>query len=443
MRTREIDEVIVIGGGLAGSEATWQLAKRGVKVILYEMRPRKPTPAHKTDKLGELVCSNSLKAVDPLNAHGLLKKEMTLLGSLILEAAEMSRLQGGKALVVDREVFADYITQKISKHPNIEAIREEIDEIPENKIAIIATGPLTSDSLAETLKRMTGQENLYFYDAISPIVSADSLNYEKLFFKDRHGWENESYLNSPLTKEEYYRIVDELRRAEQHKPHFDEKIPYFEGCLPVEVMAQRGIDTLRYGPLRPIGLRDPRTGKTPFAVIQLRPENKQRTAYSLVGFQTRLKIQEQKRILRMIPGLENAEVLRYGAIHRNTYLNAPRIVLPTLQMKEFPNIFIAGQLVGTEGYTEAAMGGLIAGINAYRLLKGLKPVVPPLHTMMGALLAYISQSDPDNFQPMNANFGLILDVPHGLRKLEKKRFIVKRALKELEEWIKRNSLIDS
>ncbi len=427
--------VIVIGGGLAGSEAAWQLARRGVPVDLYEMRPRRMTEAHQTGYLGELVCSNSLKAVDPTNAHGLLKAEMQKLGSLILEAAEKARLPGGKALVVDREIFARHITETLEQHPLVRIHREEMTEIPENEIVIVATGPLTSPALAEKLKEITGEETLAFYDAISPIVDADTLDYSKLFFQDRHGLDEESYLNAPMTREEYERFVDALVHAEKHQPHFDEKIPYFEGCLPIEEMARRGLDTLRYGPLKPIGLKDPRTGKQPYAVVQLRPENRDRTAYSLVGFQTQLRIPEQKRVFRMIPGLEHAEFLRYGAVHRNTYLKAPAILKPTLQLKMRENVFIAGQLVGTEGYTEAAMGGLLAGINAARLVQGKPPVVPPLHTMMGALIHYITTAPPKHFQPMNANFGLILDIPRGLKKAAKRKFIVERALEELDRWL--------
>ncbi len=434
--------VWVIGGGLAGSEAAWQAAQRGVHVLLFEMRPVRKTPVHQTDRLAELVCSNSLKAVDPLNAHGLLKKEMLRLGSLILEAALQASLPGGKALVVDREIFANIVTEKIEQHPDIEIIRQEVTELPNDQWTVVATGPLTSDALAEHLKTLTGEESLAFYDAISPIVSADSLDFDRLFFQDRHGWDHDSYLNAPMSKEEYERFVEALRTAEIHEPHFDEKIPFFEGCLPIEEMARRGLETLRYGPLRPVGLKDPRTGETPYAVVQLRPENRDRTAYSLVGFQTRLKIPEQRRVFRMIPGLEHAEFLRYGAIHRNTYLKSPKILQPTLQLRDHPQILIAGQLVGTEGYTEAAMGGLLAGINVARLAQGQPPVVPPLHTMMGALIHYITTVDPKHFQPMNANFGLILDVPKRMKKLEKKRFIVRRALEELEQWIRTHSLTD-
>ena len=428
--------VIVIGGGLAGSEAAWQLAEQGIQVRLYEMRPKKLTPAHHTGRLAELVCSNSLKSTEETNAHGLLKEELRKLGSLILEAAEQARIPGGKALVVDREKFSAYVTEKIENHPNIEVVREEVPRIPRDEIVVVATGPLTSEALAEDLRQLTGEDYLHFYDALSPIVDADSLDFSRLFFADRFGLD-ESYLNAPMTEEEYYRFWEALVNAEIHVGHDyeDVKRNFFEGCLPIEEMARRGPDTLLFGPLRPVGLVDPRTGKTPYAVVQLRPENAEKTAFSLVGFQTQLKVGEQKRVFRMIPGLERAEFLRYGAVHRNTYVNAPKILLPTLQLKKHPNIFLAGQISGTEGYTEAAAGGLIAGINAARLAQGLQPLVVPPHTMIGALLRYLTHTNPKYFQPMNANFGLFIQVPKGLKKLEKRRFLVERARRTLDEWM--------
>ncbi len=429
------EKIIVIGGGIAGCEAAWQIAKRGGKVILYEMRPAKGTPAHRTDKLAELVCSNSLKSKDIFNAHGLLKEELKRMGSLILEAAEEAALPGGKALVVDREIFSKYVTEKIENHPSIEVVRKEVRKIPRDSIVIIASGPLTSGFLANNIQRLTGEENLAFYDAISPIVDASTLDYTKLYFKDRHGWDDDSYLNAPMDEETYYKFWQALVKAEVYRGHEFEQIPYFEGCLPIEVMAIRGVDTLRYGPLRPTGLPDPKTGKEPFAVVQLRPENRARTAYSLVGFQTKLKIKEQIRIFRMIPGLEKADFLRYGAVHRNTFLNAPKILRRTLQMRKYPRIFVAGQLAGTEGYVEAAMGGLVAGINAYRLLKGKEPLQFPRETMTGALLYYLETADPRYFQPMNANFGLFEDAPK-MKKMEKRRYLASRALETLERWIK-------
>jgi len=426
------EKVIVIGGGIAGSEAAWQVAKAGLKVILYEMRPKVMTPAHKTDLLAELVCSNSLKSKEPTNAHGLLKEELKRLGSLIMEVAQQASIPGGKALVVDREKFAEGITERLDAHSNIEIVREEIKEIPKDQVTIVASGPLTSDALAEDLKNLTGEDHLAFYDAISPIVDADTLDFSVLFRKDRHGVEEEAYLNAPLTKEEYERFVEALLNAEIHEPHeFEKEIPYFEACLPIEVMARRGIETLRYGPMRAIGLSH--GDKKPYAVVQLRPENKEETAFSLVGFQTQLKIKEQERVFRMIPGLERAKFLRYGSVHRNTFLNAPKVLEPTFQLKNAPNVFIAGQLVGTEGYVEAAMGGLLAGINAARMIKGETLVTPPPETMMGALVMYLVTANPNHFQPMNANLGLI-SVPPKVSKREKREFIAKRALETIEKW---------
>lgn len=430
---------IVIGGGLAGSEAAWQIAKRGIVVQLYEMRPKKMTPAHKTSYLGELVCSNSLKSKDIYNAHGLLKEELRKLGSLIIDIADKSAIPGGKALVVDREKFSRMITESLQAHPNVDIIREEVKYIEKDEITVIATGPLTSESLTRELKKLTGEEYLSFYDAISPIIDAESLNLSKLFRAERYGWEKNAYLNAPLNEEEYYKFWKALVEAEIHEPHdFEKDIPYFEGCLPIEVMAKRGADSLRFGPLRPIGLTDPVTGKEPFAVVQLRPENKECTAYSLVGFQTQLKIKEQERVFRMIPGLEKAVFLRYGAVHRNTFLNAPKFLSPTLQFKNFPSILVAGQLIGTEGYVEAATGGALAGINASLLARGRTPVTLPVETISGALINYISNSDPKHFQPMNANIGLLTSAPRGLKKYERRRFYVQRAVRTIEKWIEEN-----
>ncbi len=431
-------KVTVIGGGLAGSEAAYQLAKRGVHVTLFEMRPGKLTPAHRTGKFAELVCSNSLKSRDIYNAHGLLKLELEKLDSLIMRAAKFAELPGGKALVVDRDKFSTFVTETLTSLKNVKIIREEITEIPADEVVIVATGPLTSDRLAESLQKVLGVEYLSFFDALSPIVDAESLNFEKLYFKDRHGWDDSSYLNAPMTEEEYYRFYEALLNAEVYMGHDfekEEKVRYFEGCLPIEEMARRGPETLRYGPLRASGLPDPETGKEPYAVVQLRPENQEKTAYSLVGFQTQLKIPEQRRVFRMIPGLENARFLRYGAVHRNTFIKAPAVMLPTLQVKNRPNLFIAGQLVGTEGYVEAAMGGLVAGLNAFLLISGKSPVVFPVNTMIGALLDYIAHSDPEHFQPMNANIGLFKNIPP-IRRKNRREFIVNRAIKEFDEWLK-------
>ncbi|MEO0250252.1 MAG: methylenetetrahydrofolate--tRNA-(uracil(54)-C(5))-methyltransferase (FADH(2)-oxidizing) TrmFO [candidate division WOR-3 bacterium] len=431
--------VKVIGGGLAGSEAAWAIARHGLKVILYEMRPDRMTPAHSSGLLGELVCSNSLKSKDILSAQGLLKEELKRSGSLIMEAAERSAIPGGKALVVDRQAFAKHITARLENHPMIEIRREEKSEIPD-PIAVIATGPLTSDSLAEAIKKLTGEEFLYFYDALSPIVSVESLDTSRMFWADRHGWEEGAYLNAPMSEEEYKSFYEALIAAETHIPHFDERIPYFEGCLPVEVMAKRGYETLAYGPLRPSGLVDPATGKEPFAAVQLRPENADVTAFSLVGFQTQLKIGEQDRVFRMIPGLRNAEFLRYGAVHRNTYLNAPRLLQPTLDLRAKPGVFVAGQLSGTEGYLEAAAGGLVAGTNAARLALGREPVPFPEHTAIGTLFRAITSAPERNYQPTNLHLALFTDVPKNLRGKARREFIAKRALRELESFIHEQSV---
>jgi methylenetetrahydrofolate--tRNA-(uracil-5-)-methyltransferase len=435
-------EVVVIGAGLAGSEASWQIAQRGVKVILYEMRPFKMTPAHKTDKFAELVCSNSLRSKELHKAVGLLKEELKMLKSLIMESAINCEIEGGKALVVDRECFANYITQKIFDHPLIEIKRKEVTEIPEDKIVIIATGPLTSESLAKNLAELIEIPYLHFYDAISPIVYADSINWEKVFVVDRYGEGEGSYVNCPLTKEEYEKFVEELLKAEKVPLHPFEDPKYFEGCLPIEVMAERGKDTLRYGPMKPTGLIDPKTGKEPYAVVQLRPENKEKTLYNMVGFQTKLKYQEQIRIFRMIPGLEKAEFARLGSIHRNTFVNAPLVLEPTLQLKKFPNIFLAGQITGVEGYVESTAMGLIAGINAERLAKGKPLIIPPKETAIGALINYLQTANPKYFQPMNINWGLFPPLEEKIPKKLRYFKLAERALKALQNWIKENSITE-
>ena len=431
-----MEEVIVIGAGLAGSEAAWQLAKRGVRVILYEMRPKKLTPAHKTGFFAELVCSNSLRSKDLTNAVGLLKEELRRLGSIIMESADFNQIPGGKALVVDRERFAKYITEKLQNHPNIRYVCEEMTEIPTDRIVIVATGPLTSDPLAMSLAKLISEPFLHFYDAISPIVYAESIDWEKVFVADRYGEEEGAYVNCPLTKEEYERFVQELLSAEKVPLHPFEEPKYFEGCLPIEVMAERGIDTLRYGPMKPKGLIDPRTGKEPYAVVQLRPENAERTLYNMVGFQTKLKYHEQERVFRLIPGLERAEFARYGSIHRNTFVNAPKVLTPYLQLKNYPNVFLAGQITGVEGYVESTAMGLVAGINAHRLIKGKDLVIPPPETAIGSLVHYLQSSNPKHFQPMNINWGLFPEISgkRKLKKEEKVRALVERALKALEDW---------
>ncbi len=426
--------VVVIGGGLAGSEAAWQLARQGVPVVLYEMRPVRSTPAHRTGNLAELVCSNSLKSLELTNAQGLLKWELRELGSLILEAAFRARIPGGKALSVDREKFSRYVTEKLEAHPLVEIRREEVTEIPREGIVIIATGPLTSDAFARALQEMVG-EFLSFFDAVSPIVDAESLDFSKLYWKDRHGWDAESYLNAPMTKEEYDRFVEALILAEKHEPHdFEKSLGFFEGCLPIEEMARRGPETLRYGPLKPIGLEHPETGELPYAVVQLRPENEEKTAFSLVGFQTQLRIREQERVFRLIPGLEQARFLRYGAVHRNTFIRSPVLLLPSLQFRKDPRIFFAGQITGTEGYLAAAAGGWLAGFNAARMVRGEEPVSLPEHTMAGALFRYIATSNPRYFQPMNPNFGLMIQIPRHIRGGARRRFLAERAQEALRRW---------
>ena len=428
--------VVVIGGGLAGSEAAYQLAIREIPVVLYEMRPVKQTPAHHSDRLGELVCSNSLKSRDLYNAQGLLKEELRTLHSLILQAAEEAALPGGKALTVDRERFSEIITETLARHPLVEIRRYEVTEIPPTGIVIIATGPLTSDTFSRALQSLTGEAFLAFYDAVSPIVDGDTLDMDKLYWKDRHGWDDSAYLNAPMSREEYERFVQALLEAETVEPHgFEESLGYFEGCLPIEEMARRGLHTLAFGPLKPVGLEDPRTGVRPFAVVQLRPENEENTAFSLVGFQTKMTFPEQKRVFRLIPGLEKAEFLRYGTIHRNTFIKSPVLLDPTLQFRRDPRIFFAGQITGTEGYLAAAAGGWLAGFNAARMARGLDPVPLPVHTMMGALFRYIATSNPRYFQPMNPNFGLMIQVPKKLRRVEKRKFLVERARETLAQWI--------
>ena len=432
------EKVTIIGGGLAGSEAAWQLARRGVSVRLFEMRPLKLTPAHQTGKLAELVCSNSLRSKELTSAVGLLKEEMRRLGSLIMEAALASEVPAGKALAVDRERFAEYITRRLEDLSEIEIVRKEVREIPSQGVVIVATGPLTSEALAESLRRYTGEEYFHFYDAIAPIVYADSLDWSKVFKADRYSTEEGAYVNCPLSKEEYERLVEALLEAEKVPLKDFEKPRYFEGCLPIEVMAERGRETLRFGPMKPVGLIDPRTGKEPYAVVQLRPENREGTLYNLVGFQTKLKYPEQERVFRMIPGLEKAEFARYGSIHRNSFVCAPKVLKPTLQLKKEPRIFLAGQLTGVEGYVESTAMGLLAGLNAVRLKKGRPLVVPPPETAHGALVHYLVSADPKHFQPMNINWGLFPPLKiNGKRKTKRERYrlMAERALARLSEWL--------
>ncbi len=427
--------IIVIGGGLAGVEATWQIVRRGESVILYEMRPQKTTPAHKTAYLAELVCSNSLRSQEVTTAVGLLKEEMRRLGSLVMEAAEKTAVPAGKALAVDRERFAQYITQKITTHPLVEIRHEEVTEIPRNDIVILATGPLTSDAISEDLKRITGKEHLHFYDAIAPIVYADSINMNIAFFASRYG-KGEDYINCPLNEEEYNRFYEALLKAERVPLHAFEEPRYFEGCLPIEVMAERGKDTLRFGPMKPVGIIDPRTGKQPYAVVQLRRDNKEGTLYNMVGFQTKLKWSEQKRVFRLIPGLEQAEFARYGSIHRNTFIDAPRVLDKYLRLKNLPNVFIAGQLSGVEGYVESAATGILAGINAVRLLKNMPLFSPPPTTALGAMISHLTNIVTKDFQPSNINWGLFPRLPKKVPKRERGKLYAARALNDLEKWIR-------
>ncbi|MDQ6768838.1 MAG: methylenetetrahydrofolate--tRNA-(uracil(54)-C(5))-methyltransferase (FADH(2)-oxidizing) TrmFO [Gemmatimonadota bacterium] len=439
--------VAVVGGGLAGSEAAWQLATRGIQVALHEMRPVMTTPAHKTDGLAELVCSNTFKSTELTNAHGLLKAEMRLLGSMILEVADSARVAAGSALAVDRDVFSRSVTERISGEPRITVVREEVASI--SAPAIIATGPLTSDKLADAIRNRLGVGALAFYDAIAPIVARESIDDTIVFRGSRYGKETMeaadeggAYLNCPMSREQYDAFLDALISADQYHGHEFDQVPYFEGCMPVEVMAQRGRDTLRFGPLKPVGLRDPRTGRDAHAVVQLRQEDRAGRMWNLVGFQTRLRIPEQQRVVRMIPGLEQAEFLRYGSIHRNSYLNSPAALSAHLAARDEPTILFAGQITGVEGYTESSATGLLAGINLARILSGDEPVVPPPTTMLGALYRYMNEADPKHFQPMNANFGLLDDLTQTVRDKKRKREIfAERALADMRAWIETNAVL--
>ncbi len=434
-------DLVIIGGGLAGSEAAWQAANSGARVTLYEMRPKEETAAHKTDQLAEIVCSNSLGSNDPLSAPGMLKEEMRQLHSLIIRIADEVRIPAGTALAVDRDQFACKVTRALAEHPNIKILREEIHEIPEDALCIIATGPLTSPKLSEAIIQFTQSKNLFFFDAISPIVDADSLNRDRTFLASRYEKGTADYVNCPMDEETYYAFYNALIEADRVQPKSFENVPYFEGCLPIEVMADRGRQTLLFGPLKPVGLIDPKTGQRPYAVLQLRPENAHGSCYNLVGFQTKLTYPEQRRIFRMIPGLEQAEFLRCGSIHRNTYINAPILLQDTLQVKKQPRIFFAGQLVGVEGYVEAAASGGIAGINAARILLGRSPVTPPGSTAHGALLQYITTCEPKYFQPINSNFGLYPPLDTPVRDKQKKRQLIQeRATTHFKAWMTQSEL---
>jgi len=435
--TRE--PVIVVGGGLAGSEAAWQLARRGIPVLLYEMRPQRQTEAHRTDRLAELVCSNSFRSASLDAAVGLLKEEMRRLGSLVLAAADRTSVPAGAALAVDRDLFAEAVTRAIAECPEITVVREELREIPEG-LCLIATGPLTSPALSYALQELLGQKYLYFYDAIAPIVTADSIDRSVVFAASRYGKGGEDYLNCPMTRDEYYAFVDALLAAEKVPVRDFERCIYFEGCMPIEEMARRGRDTLAFGPMRPVGLIDPRTGERPYAVVQLRQDNAAATLYNMVGFQTKMTYPEQRRVFRMIPGLEKAEFVRLGSLHRNTFINSPRVLEPTLSLRRRPRTFIAGQLIGVEGYVESAATGLLAGLNIARMLAGEPCVVPPPTTALGALLAYVTDPRRKGFQPMNANYGLFPPLPGRERGREKRERLARRALHDLDEWMARHGL---
>jgi methylenetetrahydrofolate--tRNA-(uracil-5-)-methyltransferase len=428
--------LIIIGGGLAGCEAAWQAARRGVRVALHEMKPEKFSPAHHLPGLAELVCSNSLRGESLENAVGLLKEEMRRLGALIMEAADATRVPAGGALAVDRDDFSRYVTAKIEGHPLIDVIHGEVTEIPAGGMVIIASGPLTGDPLAERLRDLTG-DSLYFYDAIAPIVTADSIDRTRVFAASRYGkGEGADYLNSPLNEDEYRSFVAEIKAAEKVPYREFEKVVHFEGCMPMEEMAERGVETLRFGPMKPVGLIDPATGAEPHAVVQLRLENREGTMYNLVGLQTRLTYLEQRRILRMLPGLERAEFVRLGSMHRNTFINSPRLLLPTLQLKSEPRIIFAGQITGVEGYVESAACGFMAGINGARLAAGGVAAIPPPATALGALLRHITNTEAKTFQPMNVNYGLFPELPSRVKKKERREKLAERALAELEQWMK-------
>ncbi len=403
--------IIVLGGGLAGSEAAWQVAEAGFDVTLYEMRPQVASPAHQTDKLAELVCSNSLKSESENSAPWLLKNELRRLGSMVIQAADACRVPGGQALTVDRVQFAEWITERVSSHPKISIVREEMKTIPENGIVIIASGPLTSDALAVDIARITGSERLYFYDAISPIVEADSINYDIAFRASRYGKSidgTDDYVNCPFNKDEYNTFIDAVLEAQCYEAHIPEDAtPFFEACLPVEEIARRGRDTLRFGPMKPMGLDDPRTGRRPYAVVQLRQENLRADSYNLVGFQNHMRFAEQARVMRLIPGLESAKFVRYGQIHRNTYINAPSLLTDCLQLRTDPRIFFAGQISGVEGYVESIATGFMAGMHAISQMRGeqLRPLPRP--TALGSLCHYISKADAKNYQPANITFDLL------------------------------------
>jgi len=435
-----MNEITVIGGGLAGVEAAWQAASLGARVRLYEMRPVKRTPAHRTDKLAEIVCSNSLKSDEPGSASHLLKEELRRADSIVMKAAAETRVPAGAALAVDRERFANHITAQIETHPNIEIVREEITTIPRDETSIIATGPLTSDALTFEIMKLTGDDQLYFYDAIAPIIAADSIDQSIAFKAARYGKGGDDYLNCPLNEEAYAQFYEQLTNANSVPLQRFEETRWFEACLPIEELARRGIDTLRYGPMKPVGLVDPRTGREPYAAVQLRQENLMADAYSMVGFQNHLRYGEQARVLQLIPGLEHAEFLQFGQIHRNTYINSPRVLAATMQMREHPNIFFAGQITGVEGYVESVAMGWLAGANAARLLRGEELLIAPPRSAIGALARYVSSAETKNYQPVNITFALLEPLSREqARSVKRKRdrhlLQVRLALEEWDQWM--------
>ena len=433
-----MNKITVIGAGLAGCEAAYTAAQLGVQVDLIEMKPLKKSPAHKTDNFAELVCSNSLKANRVESAAGLLKQEMRILGSICLEAADMSAVPAGGALAVERNTFSEFVTNKIRNHPKINVINRVVDKLPDNEICVVATGPLTDGVLANEIERLTGEGNLSFYDAAAPIVTVDSIDFSSAFVASRYDRDETGegdYINCPMNKEEYEAFHNELINAEGAPLHeFDKHLKVYEGCMPIEVLARRGADSIRFGPLKPVGLRDPKTGHRPWAVVQLRKENRDGTLYNIVGFQTNLKFGEQKRVFSMIPALKNAEFMRYGVMHRNSFINSPKILNQNLSLKKADNLFFAGQLSGVEGYMESAASGIVAAINAVNMLNGKQPFILPKFTMIGALLNYITDDSVENFQPMGANFGILpsLDV-HIRDKKERYAALAQRSLEYFNE----------
>lgn len=427
-------EVKIVGGGLAGCEAAWQLSRRGIPVRLFEMRPQRGTEAHKTDQLGELVCSNSFRSAVFTAAVGLLKEEMRRLDSLVMRAADATMVPAGSALAVDRDRFAAAMTAAIEAEPLVTIERSEVRELPDG-LVLIATGPLTSPALSHALQDFFGEKYLYFYDAIAPIVTEESVDRSIVFSASRYDHGGDDYLNCPMSRDEYYRFIDEVLAAEVVPTRDFERSVYFEGCMPIEEMARRGRDTLAFGPMKPVGLIDPRTGERPFAVVQLRQDNREGTLFNIVGFQTKMTYPEQRRVLRMIPGLEQAEFVRLGSLHRNTFINSPKLLQPTLQLIGRDDTFLAGQLIGVEGYVESAAAGLLAAINIARRVAGAEGVVPPPTTAMGALVAYVTDRSRREFQPMNANYGLFPPLPGRMRGREKRLAMADRALHDLETWI--------